>query len=121
MTKERDPRPQYSFGGDPSPHRPGARRPKRRGAVLATLAVLALAGAGAAYLYVYQPQTVREVLGDSPLAPPPTMTTAYKWQAADGSWHITDSPPAQGTPYETITVTSDTNILPLPPKLQGRN
>ena len=48
-----------------------------------------------------------------------TTTRAYKWRDADGGWQITDTPPSGDTPYETIEVRSDTNVLPLPPGLQG--
>ncbi|MEJ2577175.1 MAG: DUF4124 domain-containing protein [Gammaproteobacteria bacterium] len=44
--------------------------------------------------------------------------TVYKWQDADGRWHITDAPPPEGIQFRRETYTPDTNVLPLPPKLQ---
>lgn len=44
--------------------------------------------------------------------------TLYKWQDAKGGWHYTQSPPAQGVPYEEVEARSDVNVLPLPDALK---
>ena len=36
----------------------------------------------------------------------------YKWQDKKGQWHMTDSPPADGTKYETLRYHKDTNVIP---------
>ena len=35
----------------------------------------------------------------------------YRWQDADGEWHISDTPPATGD-YETVRVSRDANVVP---------
>jgi hypothetical protein len=74
------------------------------------LSILAAAGIGS--LYVVDPDLGRELLGDTPIAPAPSVTTAYKWRDSKGNWQLTDRPPPQGTPYETLEANSDANILP---------
>ncbi len=61
---------------------------------------------------MYDPELLRQVLGNTPLAPPATVTQTYKWRGADGGWNITSDPPPQGVEYEVVTVRSDTNVLP---------
>jgi len=109
MTYQRERNPQFSFGGDEPP-----RRPFPWAVVLVVLAVLAV-GSVAAYVYFYQPQTVRALLGDTPLAPPTAETRLYRWRADDGTLNITDRPPPAGVEYEVITVRGDTNIVPATP------
>ncbi len=41
-------------------------------------------------------------------------TTVYKWQDKHGAWHVTNSPPPAGTPFQKQEYLSDTNILPAP-------
>jgi len=79
--------------------------------------ILLLLAAFAATLYL-RPDLRREMRDLPPVqAVAPNTTTAYKWQDAQGRWHITDKPPAKGIPYQTLTVHSDTNVLPpLPEK-----
>ena len=120
MPGGRDPSPQFSFGSDPEPPAaPGTSSRARM--VLWVVALLLLLAGGGAYVYLYHPQQVRTLLGDSPLAPPPTVTHAYKWKDAQGAWHVSDQPPTDGTPYETITVRSDTNVMPLVPRERQRD
>lgn len=76
------------------------------------LALCVVAVAGAAYLYVIDPQLGRQLLGGTPLAPPATVTTAYKWRDAQGNWQLTDNPPPAGTDYKTLKTRSDDNIVP---------
>ena len=115
MTKGRERHPEFSFGIDPEegPDTPG-RRGKARGIVVAGAILVLLVTIGA-YVYVYPPDYVRGVLQNTPLELPATITHAYKWQAADGTWHITDAPPPDGIEYEKMTVRSDTNIVPATP------
>ena len=115
MAGGRERSPQFSFGSDPEP--PSRRGGAGRGRALLVLAVvLALLALGIGYAYLYHPEQIRALLGDSPLAPPPSVTRAYKWQDEHGSWHVSDQPPPDGTPYQTITVRSDTNVMPLVPE-----
>ena len=46
------------------------------------------------------------------LAPPPAVTTVYKWRDATGSWQLTDRPPPAGTPYETVQARGARNVIP---------
>ena len=77
--------------------------------------ILTLLVAAGIYVYFDQPGYVRDVLEKTPFALPATITHAYKWQGADGTWHITDDPPPDGIVYEKMTVRSDTNIVPATP------
>ncbi|MDX1512227.1 MAG: DUF4124 domain-containing protein [Gammaproteobacteria bacterium] len=80
---------------------------------LAVALVLVLGlGGGAAYLYYVDRDLGRELLEKTPLKPPVSVTTAYKWKDADGNLQITDRPPADGTPYETMKIRSDANVVP---------
>ena len=78
--------------------------------VLIILVVLLAGTAG--YLWFVDPKLGRELLGDTPIAPPSTVTTAYKWRDAQGNWQLTDEPPPEGTPYETIQADPGANVLP---------
>ena len=75
--------------------------------------LLAAAAAGAVgYAWFVDRDLGRRVLGGTPLAPPPVVTTAYKWRDASGNWQLTDTPPPQGTPYETLEASGDANVMP---------
>lgn len=79
------------------------------------LAVAAAGGLG--YVYFVDPELGREVLRGTPMAPPPAVTTAYKWRDASGNWQLTDRPPAPDIAYETLEAPHDANIMPsLPPR-----
>ena len=80
-----------------------------------TLVLLATFASG---IYVYRPAPVLELLRGTPLELAAPVTQAYKWRDADGNWQISDRQPPAGTEYEVIQVSTDTNVLPLPPKLQ---
>ena len=79
------------------------------------LALCVVAGAGAAYLHVFDPQLGRELLRGTALAPPATVTRAYKWRDANGNWQLTQDAPPEGTRYEVLTTRSGDNILPAVP------
>ncbi len=86
--------------------------PRRgRGWALVLLIVFLLA-AGAAYLWYFDRQRADRWLEKAPALIKPSVTTAYKWRDASGSWQITDQPPPAGIAYETVRVRSDVNILP---------
>ena len=104
----------FSFGGDHEPSRPGRGSSGSRPWVL-VLVVLGLVVAAAAAYYHFHPDAVRQALSGTALELPSTQTHAYKWKDAKGTWQLTESPPPEGTPYETISVRSDTNILPMAP------
>ena len=77
------------------------------------VAVLAVAAAlGGGYLWFVDPELGRRVLRDTPLAPPPAITRAYKWRDAQGNWQLTDRPPPAGTPYETLEAHEGANVMP---------
>jgi len=69
-------------------------------------------GSAAGYLYVINPQLGRKLLADTPMAPPPSVTIAYKWRDKKGNWQLTDQPPPEGTPYEKLEAHSEANIMP---------
>lgn len=87
--------------------------PRRsRGWLLLLLLIVVLLGAGAAYLWYFDRDRAHRWLEKAPGLPGFSVTTAYKWRDAKGNWQITDNPPAEGIPYETIRVRSDVNIVP---------
>ncbi len=90
-------------------------RPRRaRGWVLVLLLITLLLGAGAAYLWYFDRDRAHRWLEQAPTITGPSVTTAYKWRDANGNWQITDQPPSEGIPYETVKVRSDVNIMPSP-------
>lgn len=76
------------------------------------VAVLVIAALAAGYLFLVDRELGRELLGDTPLAPGPSVTTAYKWRDADGNWQLSDRPPPPGTAYETLEADPNANIVP---------
>ena len=109
-----DDRQPFSFGVEPD-----AGAPRRRRAVPGWLKLSALiaavAAAAAGYLYLVDPELGRRLLRGTPaasLAPPPAVTTVYKWRDATGSWQLTDRPPPAGTPYETVQARGARNVIP---------
>lgn len=90
--------------------------PPRRGSgwAMVLMLIVVLLGGAAVYLWYFDRERASLWLEKAPLVPGASVTTAYKWRDANGSWQITDQPPAGGIPYETIRVRSDVNILPAP-------
>lgn len=118
MPESRDRQPRFSFGVNPDARLAVPRRGGRNRNVLVAVAILALLVAAGTYLYFYQPTYVRAVLDKTPFPLPATITHAYKWQGADGTWHISDDPPTGNIVYQKITVRSDTNIVPATPTVK---
>ena len=76
------------------------------------LIVLAVLIGGAAYVYLnpeLRDQTRQEV---DKLTGQDQSRTLYRWQDADGQWEITDSPPREGIPYETLRYDTEANVIP---------
>ncbi len=93
-----------------------------RGRLWVGILMATVAGVGAlgAYLYYFQRDVVAPYLKGTPIEPRPTVTQLYKWQDADGVWQVSDRPPPQGTPFETLELRSDVNILPVPEALEDK-
>ena len=70
--------------------------------------ILAVAGG---YLFLH-PEIWQKWVKGTPLEPAPTVTTTYKWQDANGEWHLTDRQPDSGIKYEILIHNSNTNIVP---------
>jgi hypothetical protein len=81
--------------------------------VLLWLLLLAALGVVGAYYYTH-PEQLPEWAARTPVGRDLQTTVVYKWQDAQGGWHITDEPPPEGTPYETQQWSRDTNVLPPP-------
>jgi len=93
------------------------KRHSNKGRVLWIIALLlALVGVGG-YFYLY-PESLPEWATKTSLGRNLQTTTVYKWQDASGAWQVSDQPPPSGTEYKVEKYTRDTNVLPLPPKLQ---
>ncbi|VAW91348.1 hypothetical protein MNBD_GAMMA21-351 [hydrothermal vent metagenome] len=41
-----------------------------------------------------------------------TQMQAYRWQDKNGQWQLSDMPPANGIPYETVEYHKNTNVIP---------
>ena len=69
-------------------------------------------GAGA---YVYLDPSMRaELKTQTRELIPASSTTLYKWQDANGRWHIEDSPPPAGVAFEVLDYRHDANVMPAP-------
>lgn len=49
-----------------------------------------------------------------------THSKAYRWKDKRGQWTVSDTPPADGSPYEEIQYHRDTNVIPAE-KLTGKS
>lgn len=64
-------------------------------------------------LYIWQdPQLSKKVLHQAKDMVTPETTTVYKWKDKDGNPVISNTPPADDTPYETLEYHRDANVLP---------
>lgn len=67
---------------------------------------------GAAIVHYY-PERIEPVIQGTPLKElVATSKPVYQWQDQQGQWHVTDTPPPEGTPYEIKQYALDTNVLP---------
>ena len=73
--------------------------------------ILLVAAVIGGYLF-FHPEVWQEWVKGTPLEPPPKVTTTYKWRDANGQWQISDRPPQGDIPYETMNISSGTNIMP---------
>ena len=115
MPKERDDNLKPFEFGSSHPATFTSTKRSQRGWLIGAVVVLSLCAAGS-YLWIFDRPRVERWLRDTPLAPPPTVTTIYKWQDVNGNWNLTDTPPAAGVTYETLHMRSDTNVMPLVPR-----
>ncbi|MDH3414467.1 MAG: DUF4124 domain-containing protein [Gammaproteobacteria bacterium] len=99
----------FDFAAESAPNVTG---PKRGSGWALVWVIVVLLGAGAAYLWFFDRERANRWLEKAPTITGPSVTTAYKWRDANGSWQITDQPPPGAIPYETVRVRSDVNILP---------
>lgn len=81
------------------------------------IALLIIVAILAVWLY-FDRGARQQWLADTPLAPEATITTVYKWRDDDGRWQLTDQPPAAGVGYERLQYHSDTNVMPLVPRIE---
>lgn len=100
----------FDFGAEEGASR--IRSSGGRGWLKVLLLIIVVLGAGAAYLWHFEPERATKWLEKAPVVGGPGVTTAYKWKDEDGNWQITDEPPPEGISYQTIEVRSDVNILP---------
>lgn len=91
------------------------------GWVIFLLLVLLVLGGGGAYLFYFDRDLGQKLLDKSPIKPPVSVTTAYKWKDAEGNWQITDHPPPGSTPYETLKIRSDANVIPSIPRTDDKS
>jgi len=68
--------------------------------------------------YYTHPEALPKWAARTPLGRQMQTSTVYKWQDKSGNWHLSNQPPPPGVPYQTQQYAHDTNVLPLPPKLQ---
>lgn len=86
--------------------------------IAVTIALLLLIALGV--LLYQEPDRVRHWIKDAGLVDTPEVTRVYRWQDAEGRWHITDAKPPAGTEFTVQSYRSDENIVPLPPQLQNK-
>ena len=48
----------------------------------------------------------------------PGKSKVYKWRDSNGVWQISNSPPADGTPYTEQEYLHDTNVVPALPETE---
>jgi hypothetical protein len=76
------------------------------------VALILLVAAGAAVIHYY-PEKVEPLLGETPLNGFVGISKpVYQWRDEQGQWHVTDTRPAQGIPYEVKQYALDANVLP---------
>ena len=93
------------------------KRESKKGPIFLVFILLAAFGAVGTYFYLY-PESLPEWATKTSVGRDMQTTTVYKWQDASGAWHVSDQPPQAGIEYKVESYTRDTNVLPVPPKLQ---
>jgi hypothetical protein len=82
---------------------------------LLAVIVLVVVAAGAYYVY-RNPTIVSPLVEDTPLETTVRQTLGttrvYKWRDREGTVHITDEPPPEGTKFEKLEYQHDTNVVP---------
>lgn len=101
--------PPFSFGGHSRPPRRTLPPWVKKVAIL-VLVVAAIGG----YLY-HDPSLVEPYLRGTPLELPARVTTIYRWRDSQGNLEHSNTPPPAGVEYETLQVSTDTNVIPLSP------
>ena len=78
-----------------------------------TVTLLVLAGgiAAAGYWY-FNPQDRPGWVSDRLPVAPSASVQLYRWKNDQGEWTVSDSPPADGTPYEVVEYRHDENVMP---------
>ena len=88
------------------------------GALLGWVILLLIIGGAAAVYFKLHPENLPEWAAKNGIGKGLQTTTVYKWQDASGAWQITEQPPPAGIDYQVQSHVRDTNVLPLPPKLE---
>jgi hypothetical protein len=88
------------------------------GALLGWVVLLLLIVGAAAVYFKLNPEDLPGWASRTAIGKDLQTTTVYKWKDASGAWQVTDQPPAAGIDYEVQSYVRDTNVLPLPPKLE---
>jgi hypothetical protein len=67
--------------------------------------------------YVYQDPKLNQQLFNKIhlIAPELNQSTLYKWKNNQGEWQITDTPPAKGISFTTISTQDQVNVMPSKP------
>lgn len=118
MSKHKDRITPFSFGVEPEETPGTPQRPRVTHRVVVIMVILLSLIAGGVYVYVYHPHQIRALINKTPIKLGPSITDAYKWRGTDGTVNITDEPPPEGVPYEKLSVSNDTNILPSDPGVE---
>lgn len=86
------------------------------GRLIWAVVILGTFGGTVTYYWIH-PERLPDWAARTPLGQQLQTTRVYKWQNADGAWHVTDRPPPGGTDYQIQEYNRDDNVLPLPPGL----
>lgn len=76
------------------------------------LLLLALLGAAAAWVWYQAPEYLPPVLRIKNPQSTDYSPTLYRWKDDQGRTQVTDAPPEDGRPYETVIIDPKTNVVP---------
>ena len=76
--------------------------------------LLAVAAAALTGYWYFNPQARPPWLSDRLPVAGSAEVTLYRWRTPEGQWQVSDTPPPEGTRYETVSLRHDTNVLPAP-------